>query len=414
MKIVIIGNSAAGLSAAETIRHFDTNAEITIITDEIYPPYLRCLIPEVLSGTKSLSELSYKSRDFFDKHNITLIKGKRANAVSPDSKKVLLEDGYEVSYDRLLIATGARPLSSGIKNDQIGNIFPLRTYDQALEAARVASSAKEAVVIGAGLIGLSAAVALRRKGLNVTVVETESHLLISQLDYQGAAILEEELSREGIRFVFGTRPSAFVPSSGENLVSALVLDNGREIPAEVAIVSTGVQPNVELVENAGGKVRTGIVVNDLLQTSIEDVYAAGDCIEIEDAASGDTLLSGLWPLAVEQGRFAAYNIIGKHRPYPQPLVRMNSTQFGNIPIISVGLINSKNSNESLIYKDLNNRVYRRLFFRDNILVGCILLGDVNGAGVYTYLIKRKIPVENIKHKLTRGITSIAEVMKLKS
>ena len=411
MKIVIIGNSAAGLSAAETIRHFDVNAEVTIITDEIHSPYLRCLIPEVLAGTKSLSDLSYKSHDFYDKHNITLLKGKRAKAVSPDSKKVLLEDGHEVSYDRLLIATGARPLPGRIKNDHIGNIFPLRTYDQALAAAKVTSGVKEAVVIGAGLIGLSAAVALRRKGLNVTVVETESHLLISQLDYQGAAIVKEELSREGIRFVFGTRPRAFVPCSGSNLVSALALDNGKEIPAEVAIVSTGVRPNVELVENAGGKVRTGIVVNDFFQTSIEDVYAAGDCIEIEDAASGQLLPSGLWPLAVEQGRFAAYNILGKRRSYPQPLVRMNSTQFGNIPVISLGLINSSSSDES--FEELNHRVYRRLFFRDNILVGCILLGDVNGAGVYTYLIKRKIPVENLKHKLIRGVISIAEIMKLR-
>jgi nitrite reductase (NADH) large subunit len=413
LKIVIIGNSAAGLSAAETIRRFDANAGLTIITDEIHSPYLRCLIPEVLAGAKSLSDIFYKSSDFYDKHNVLLLRGNRANAISPGIKKVLLEDGQEVSYDRLLIATGAKYFPIGIKNDCIGNIFTLRTYDHALAAAKSTDSANEAVVIGAGLVGLNAAVALKRKGLKVTVVEAEPHLLINQLDYQSAVMVEKELLEESIKFVFGTRPRAFVPRSGINSIAALSLDNGKEIPAEIAIVSTGVRPNVELVENAGGRAGAGIVVDDFLRTSIGDVYAAGDCMEIKDAASKEVIRSGLWPLAIEQGRFAAYNILGMRRSYPLPLARMNACQFGRIPVISLGIINPGRGDECLTYEDPGHKVYRRLFFKDDILTGCILLGDVNGSGIYTDLIKRKIPVANLKHKLIKGAISFADVMKLR-
>ena len=411
MQIVIIGNSAAGLSAAETVRRFSDDAEITIITDESHPPYLRCLITEVLAGARTFSDIHHKSLDFYEKHNMLLLKNARAIAISPDDKKVLLEDGKEVIYDCLVVATGADPIPIGIENEDTEGIFTFRTYDQAIAAAGAAEANDEAVVIGAGLVGLQVALALRKKGLTVTVVETAPHLLINQLDEQSAALVEKELSEEGIRFIFGAEPQSFVSRSGNNSLAALLLDNGHEIPAGVAIVSTGVRPNVDLVKDAGGRVGVGIHVDDFLGTSITDVYAAGDCIEIKDAASEDLIPSALWPLAAEQGKFAAYNILGKYQPYPPPLVNMSATQFGKMPVISVGTIN--HSSECLIHENPASKAYRRLFFKDDVLVGCILLGDVDRAGIYTDLVKRRMPVAQFKHKLLKGTISSADVMKLR-
>ncbi len=317
MKIVIIGNSAAGLSAAETVRRFRPDAEVTIITDESHPPYLRCLIADVLAGTKDLSAIHYKTSDFYQKYNVSLLMGTRATGISPDEKKVLLEDGREVFYDSLLVATGAAPIPLGIEGGDLESIFTLRSYNQAVAAGKAAETANEAVVIGAGLVGLYAAMALKKKGLKVTVVEKAPHLLIKQLDEQSAALVEKELSEKGIRFIFGRMPesfisrsgiSKFVPSSlresfvsrfGRKKLAGILLDNGQEIPAGIAVVSVGIQPRIDLVEKAGGMVGVGIKVNNFLETSIPDVYAAGDCIEIKDTVSGEHVPSAqggfLWP-----------------------------------------------------------------------------------------------------------------------
>jgi len=411
LKVVIIGNSAAGLSAAETVRRFSADAEITIISYESHQSYLRCMITDVLAGTKDLSDIHYKTSDFYQKYNVKLLKGTRATGISPDDKKVSLEDGQEVFYDFLVVATGAAHTPLGIEGEELEGIFPFRTYDQAAAAGKAAETNHEAVVIGAGLVGLDAAMALIKKGLQVTVVETAPHLLINQLDEQSAALVEKELSEMGIKFIFRAKPESFVCRFGNNLLASVLLDNGHEIPAGMAIVSAGVRPCIDLVKKAGGKVGAGIEVDDLLATSIHHVYAAGDCIEIKDAVSGDVIPSALWPLAVEQGRFVAYNILGKDRPYPLPLVRMNATQFGKIPIISAGIIGD--SSELLTHEDPVNQTHRRLFFKDDFLVGYILIGDVEGAGIYTELVKKRWPVGQLKHKLLKGTISSVELMKLR-
>lgn len=156
MKVVVIGNSAAGLSAAETVRRLSPDAEIIIITDESRPPYTRCLIGEVLAGAKDLSDIHYRTSDFYQKYNLTLLKGARATAISSNDKKVLLEDGQEVVYDYLVVGTGAAPVRLGIEGEDLEGIFTLRSYDQALAAGKAAETTNDAVVIGAGLVGLYA------------------------------------------------------------------------------------------------------------------------------------------------------------------------------------------------------------------------------------------------------------------
>ncbi|MGA1874177.1 MAG: NAD(P)/FAD-dependent oxidoreductase [bacterium] len=414
LNIVIIGNSAAGLSAAETVRRYSRESKITMISDEPHHPYMRCLLTEVLAGQKTLSHLYYKPLPFYEEHNIRLLKNTQAVSIIPDREKAILKDGQEVTYDRLLVATGAADIPLGIEGEVLGGIYHLRTYSQAEAAAGAAETSHTAVVIGAGLVGLHAAYALRGRGLEVTIVDAAPHLLINQLDRESAAIMERELMKEGIRCLFGLRPKAFWPGQGKNRLGSLVTDHDREIAADMAVVSVGVRPRVELIEKAGGEVGSGIKVDPFLKTSLPDIYAAGDCIEIRDALSGKSLPSALWPLAVEQGRFAALNLLGEKRPYPSPLLSMNATQIGRIPLISVGCVNHDTCGEQLMYKDSSGKSHRKFFIRDDVLAGYILMGgDVQGAGIYTDLVKKRRPISSIRSKVLKGTVSAADLLKIR-
>jgi nitrite reductase (NADH) large subunit len=413
LNIVIIGNSAAGLSAAEAVRRHSRESKITMISDEPHHPYLRCLLTEVLAGRKNLFHLYYKPLPFYEEHNIKLLKNAQAVAILPDDKKVILQGGQEIIYDRLLVATGAADIPLEIEGEALEGIYHLRTYSQAEAAARAAETSHTAVVIGAGLVGLHAAYALRGRGLEVTIIDAAPHPLINQLDRESAAVIERELVKEGITCLFGLRPEALLPHRGKNRLGSLVTDHGREIAADIAVISVGVRSRVELIEKAGGEVGSGIKVDPFLKTSLPDIYAAGDCIEIRDALSGKSLPSALWPLAVEQGRFAALNLLGEKRPYPSPLLSMNATHIGRIPLISVGCVNQGADGEQLAYKDSSGKNHRKFFIRGDVLTGYILMGDVQGAGIYTDLIKKRRSISSIKPNLLKGTVSAADLLKIR-
>jgi nitrite reductase (NADH) large subunit len=408
LRVVIIGNSAAGLSAAETVRRLDSSVAVTVVTDEPYPAYLRCLLAEVLAGEKEMAGIRLRPSHFYQKNRIDIV-NTAAIAIDPENKRVKLSDGRKIHSDRLVIATGASPMSLGIEGENLDGIFTFRTYNQALEASKVVNRTASAVVVGGGAVGLKAAWTLHKKGVKVTIVEKSPQILIRQLDEEIAAIIKKEISKTEITVVVNACPASF---KGTGRLSAVVLDNGDELPAELAIIAVGTTPNINLVKEAGGKTGKGIRVNEHLQTSVNDTYAAGDCIEIKDIVSGEPAVSALWPLAVEQGRCAAYNLMGHRRRYPLPLTNMTAFRFGGIPFISAGI---RTGDTCLVRSDdTAYGAHRKLFFKDDKLVGYILIGAgaLNGAGVYTDILKRKLPVGKLKPKLLEGNISAADLMKL--
>jgi NAD(P)H-nitrite reductase large subunit len=263
-------------------------------------------------------------------------------------------------------------------------------------------------VIGGGLVGLKAAYALRRRGLpNVTVVVKSGHLLMRQLDGESAVMVERELLEAGIHFIYGLNPVGFTPKPGLKEVGSVVLEDGREIPAQLVLVAKGVRPNAELVRDAGGKTATGIKVNEFMETSLPGIYAAGDCIEVEDLVTGRKAPSALWTLAVEQGRYAAYNMAGRRKAYPPPLTRLNAAQFGKFPFVSVGAVDE--GEEYLVRRETGG-FYRKLAVKRDRLIGFILAGSVEKAGVYTNLVRSRKPIRDLRGKLLDGKISAADVM----
>ncbi len=387
MKFVIIGNSAAGLSAAENIRKLRRDADIAIIGKEPHTAYLRCMLKYVLSGEKDIKEIYYKKGDFYNKFDLKTYLGIAAKLVLPKEKKVILNDETEVCYDKLLVAAGASNIPLGIENETARNIFYFRKYDDAKRCFYAAEKAETAVVIGAGPAGIGASEALTKKGIKVTVIEKASHILPEKSDKKTSEIIEKSLSEKGINFIFETKPKAFV--CDKNILKSVIIENGCEIPVDIALITTGAKASDNLLKNIASTKETGISVNNFLETSVEDVFAAGDCIGLVDSVTEEPFRSACWHYAVEQGRYAAWNMAGKPKKYRFPIKNMTSGSFGDIPFISVGAINK--DSESSTYK--NGRNIRRFFIKNNRLIGYILTGDVNGAGIYTSLIKRKYPID---------------------
>ena len=409
MRVVIIGNSAAGLAAAETVRRLDKHVSITVISSEPDFAYSRCLIPEVLAKVKNFAGINFRSADFYSKHNIELRLSTKVTTIDPGNY-CRLDSGDILNYDRLLIATGANPVKPIGTGANLDGIFTLRSYQQTLEIGKFADKAEQSVISGGGLVGLKGAYALRKRGVpKVTVLVKSPYLLSNQLDETCASIIEKEFTDMGIDFIFGVNPTGFLDKKGMGKVDAVLLEDGRELPAEVVLVGKGVTPNTGLVKNAGGQVNIGIKVSDYLETSLPEVFAAGDCIEVTDRISGRIVSSALWTLAVEQGRCAAYNMLGKKRLYPQPITTLNAVQFGSVPFVTVG--NVRGDKASSVSVSHTGKRYCKLIFDQDRLIGFILAGLVDRAGVYTALVRRgSLIKKSLKEKLLEGTVSAADIM----
>lgn len=408
MRHVIIGNSAAGVRAAETLRSLDPKAEIIMIAEENLLAYSRCLLPNFLAGTRDEDDLRIRPRDFYSRNRIQTIFGQRAVAVDVRSREVKLEDGTAVPYDKLLIATGASSLLPPVPGVNGENVFGLRHLSDAQGILRACANARKVVIVGGGFVGLEAAYALYGRGLEVTVVEKMPHILPQQFDDLAAGILMRDMQAEGIRFILGKGIREIAAPGLWSLLfgrpgKGVILDDGERLKADVVVIATGTRPNVEVVRGTGMVINRGIPVNEYMETSIPDIYAAGDVAETKDVVTGQMALTPIWPNACVQGRIAAYNMAGVRRPYGSMVGMQNAVEFREVPAIAMGLTQPPEDQQYEVLQDYQpdrNR-YKKLILRYNILVGMILVGTIHQAGVYGALIKKKADLGPFRHLLLR-------------
>lgn len=407
-----MGNSAAAVAAVETLRRLGGGGDhrITVVADEPVHAYARCLLPDVLAGKRSGPSIALRPAGFYRRLGVDLLAGVAAVELRPGEKVLVLRDGREVGYDRLLVATGAAPVLPELPGVEREGVFTLRTLGDVQGMAALLPRVRLAVVAGGGLVGLKAAYALKEAGVErVTVAVASPRLLTRQLDEEAAAMVEKELAGMGLEFVYNARPAAFAGDS-RGALAKVALADGRELPAELALVAKGVRPNTALVERAGGRTGRGIVVDARLRTTLEDVFAAGDCIEVTDRLTGRKTNSALWTLASEQGRCAAANMLGRASFYPPPLTRLNSARFGSVNVISAGELEGT---KVLARYDAMSNTYRRFVFAGERLAGFILAGRVvDGAGVYTALVKSGRPARHLAGDLMEGRAGPAAVRNL--
>ena len=395
---IIIGNSAAGIAAIEAIRLRDKESKITVISQEDYPSYCRCLISYYLARQIKEDKLLLRKENFYKENNIELILNKKVSRVDPKKNRVVCEDKTQISYDQLLIATGSRsrfPETQGIKKR---GVFGLRTIKDAKEIDGLLPVTKVVTILGGGLIGLKAAYALKKRNVDVKVVIKSGQVLSQMLDCEAATLVQKRLEENGIEIVLGQDVKEII---GEGDIKAVKLDSGKTLASSLIIVGKGVQPNIDLVKESEIKFNTGIMVNQFLQTNIPNIYASGDVAESFDLITGKPVIHALWPIAVQQGKIAGANMAGSQIIYEGSL-GVNSLEFFGLPTVSLGRFkkeNSETSLEELKRSDAKLKVYKKLILKDNFLLGALLVGDIRASGVFLRLIKEKINVSTIKDKL---------------
>lgn len=387
MNYVIIGNSAAAIGTVAGIREIDSAGKITIISDEKYHTYSRPLISYWLEGRVSDKNIYYRPEDYYEKNGVETILGKKVTKIDTAHKTVVLEDGLSVPYDKLMNATGSKPFVPPMNGLDKVHYHTFMSYDSAKAIRSELKDGMNVLIIGAGLIGLKAAEALSAHKVNITVVDMADRILPSILDVSAGKKMQKHIESHGVKFILGTSAEQFTEHSAK-------LKNGSTVEFDMLIVAVGVRPNTELISDAGGKVERGIITDLTQKTSLDDIYAAGDCTVSHDASSDTDKILALLPNAYMQGEVAGRNMAGRESYYLNA-VPMNAIGFWGVHIISAGSYDGEE------YVEETENTYKKLVFRDNKLVGYILMGDVARAGIYTSMIKEQIDLGEVDVELLK-------------
>lgn len=404
---LIIGNSAAGVTAAEYIRAEDADGSVLIVSREPYAVYGRPLISYLIEGKTTEGRMGFKSSGFYDAHSIDTLLGPdyEAVALDGDAHRITLANGDTVSYGKCLIATGSVPFTPPIKGlEDRDNVFSFITLDdakaawaaavEATERAHEASRKSRIVVIGAGLIGLKAAEALSHHVDSVVVLELAPRILPAVLDDEGAAILKELLEKHDITCLPGVSADE-LRGEGSSITSA-VLTNGEELSCDLVIAAVGVRPNSALAVEAGAEQGRGLICGTDLQTSIHDVYAAGDVTQVTDLLDGSQRPLALWPNAMRQGKIVGQFMAGTVDAEPfEGNFAVNAVDFFDISLLTAGVINPPDDGGYEVRVLSEGAVYAKFVIKDDRLVGYILLNRPANAGIYTAMIEQRVQLSTL-------------------
>lgn len=396
MRYIIIGGSAAAISAVEAIRSVDRESIIDLFSDEATPLFSRVLLPYYIAEELSKPLLNFRSSDFFEQNRITPHLGIKIQEVSVNAKTVQTESGESYPFDKLLFATGGKPIIPPIPGIDKEGISPLKTMADAEKIYHLKGS--KAVVIGAGSVGVETSISFKRRGMDAILLEQLGHVLPTVFDEEAAAMIRKRIHDLGIDTLTGEKALQF---AGNGHVRSVITDR-REIPCDVVVVAVGIKPAIELAQKAGIEVGSlgGIQVTDQMMTSQSDIYAAGDVVETFDITRDSNWINAIWPCAVEQGRIAGLNMAGCKTLYEGSFRRNSIGNFIGVPAISMGLTYAETcstceAGES--FQEIKTRTkesYKKLVLKNGRLVGAILVGQTQKAGLYQVLLKKKIDVSD--------------------
>lgn len=390
MNYVIVGNSVAAVGAIRAIRELDQDGNITVISRERHNIYGRPLISYLLGGLITEKRMSYLPDNFYEQNRINLLLDSEVVAVDAKGKKVKLASGDTVPYDKLLLATGGDPFVPPIDGmADKDRIFTFTTWDDAAKLKGISADINRAVVIGGGLIGLKAAEGLNLLNKSVTVVELADRVLSSAFDRPAGKIVARKMKANGIDVITEDTVIRIEGEGGE--ITGVTLKSGDFILCDTVIVAIGVRPAASFLKGSGIEVNRGIVVDGTMATSVKDVYAAGDVAEAADFFTGQKNPMPIWPDAYIQGDIAGTAMAGGAKTYEGGLA-MNSIEFFKVSTISMGVTNPADPDNYDIhtYQDIQNYQYRKIVLQNNRLVGAVLVGSVDRAGIFAGLIKEKI------------------------
>jgi len=404
MKYVIIGNGIASIGAIEGIRKVDTENEILVIGSEDSPAYGRPLISYLLAGKIGPDRLALCPQEFYKKSNVTLKLGTTVSGIDTKAKTVSTDKGETLDYENLLIATGGIPFTPPIPGSDGSDVYNFTNLAHAQVLISKAKEIKRAVVIGGGLIGLKAGESLFDRGVDVTILELSPRILSLAFDENAAALAGGRLEEVGLNVRCGVSAKEIQRDADGNL-KGVHLTDGDFLQTDVVVIAIGVVPNYNLAKDAGIAVDRGIKVNDHMVTDADGVFAAGDVAQAKDLLFGDDRVIPIWTNAYNQGFCAGKNMAGADIEFTGSLA-MNSISFYGLPTISVGTVNPPEGDDSFEIAttlDEKKKSYRKLVFQNDHLVGYVLVGDIDMAGMYTAFVKFQMAVpEDAKKQLLAG------------
>lgn len=408
-KLILVGNGMAALRFLEQlIERGPDRYAVTVFGAEPCAGYNRVLLSALLAGERGRADLITHPDDWYAGHAIDYRKGTTIAALDCEQKRVRDQDGRQYAYDKLVIATGSNPFVPPLPGRALAGVYTYRTLadvERMLAACREACAdaykgactnldkKPRAVVIGGGLLGLEAACGLQARGMAVTVVHLAALLMENQLDALASEKLIASLKGRGIRVITGARTQSI---DGGARIESLTLADGRVIEADLAVIATGIRPNIALAQAAGLDCGRGIRVDDRLQTSAADVFALGECAEHRETVYG--LVAPLY----EQAEVCARYLSGDRAARYRGSLTASGLKVTGIDLYSAGQFLEDERCQVITLRDDEQGIYRKLIIRDNALVGALLYGDISGALWYRELIRSGADIAPYKDFLMFG------------
>lgn len=388
MRYVVIGASAAGISGAKTLRELDKNAEIVLISKD-ENVYSRCILHHYISNHREVDALNFTSKNFFEENNITWMKGLEVKDVNDKEQTLNLSNGETLSYDKLLVCSGASAFIPPVPGLREGNnVVGLRNLDDAVLIKEQAKKVKNVVVLGAGLVGIDAVSGLLGQGLKISLVEMSNKILPLQLDKHASDVYEKKFTEEGVSLKLDVKAEKLLLDENNN-PKALLLNTGEEVPCELVVVATGVRSNIAFMENSNIECdRFGLIIDAKGQTNIENIYGAGDV----------TGRNPIWPTAVKEGIIAAHNMLGKEMIMTDFFGSKNTMNFVGVATMSLGIVEPADETY-IVETQVEGNNYKKIIHKDGRIYGAIIQGDLSYAGVLTQLIKENIDVSKVTKSL---------------
>lgn len=397
MRYLIIGSSVAGLVCAKKIKELQKDSEVTILSREETKPYAKMTLPYLLSGEAEEDDVQLEVP-----HGVKLLLHKPAEQIFPHKKIVATADGKELRFDRLLISSGARAVTLDSEGSDSPRVFTVRDLSdiRKMKTALARSRGYKVIISGAGLVSIEIGEALSKLGYQPIFLASSNKVLSQILDADGSEILRKALVESGAELHFGENVQRVRDDRNGIIVQT---EAGREYRGILFVVGKGVSPNIEFLSSSGIVVNRGILVNAFLETNKSDIFAAGDVCQGYDIVHRRRKVNALWPVAVEQGKYAALNMTGLNVPYKGSIARNFVTAFGTT-IFTAGLSNDQQCEN---YRWCQGQKYSKIALRDGKLVGVILINVNAATGVYVFAIENELEISSLKSTMLSGALSYA-------
>ncbi|WP_457665214.1 nitrite reductase large subunit NirB [Thiolapillus sp.] len=393
-RLVLVGNGMAGVrTLEELLKLAPEEYDITVFGAEPYPNYNRIMLSPVLAGEKTIDEIILNDREWYESNGITLHTGDPVVEIDRVNRRVISESGMEVSYDRLLLATGSSPFIIPVPGSDLPGVIGFRDIADVDAMVEAAKTGKKAVVIGGGLLGLEAANGLMINGMDVTVVHLMDILMERQLDKPAAQMLRKSLEEKGMKFLMEAQTAEVL---GEDRVAGLRFADGAEIEADLVVMAVGIRPAMELAQKAGLFCERGVVVNDTMQTYDPRIYAVGECVQHRGQCYG--LVAPLF----EQAKVAANHLAKMGIARYEGSVTSTKLKVTGIDLFSAGEFNEEDGDETLVLQDPAQNMYKKLVVRDNRIKGAVMFGDTMDGTWYFQLLREGTDISAFRSTILFG------------